>query len=313
MRTRSVFMLLAVAFSLSGAAPSSTIPVVDLMTPFWSVWDSTAGKPPQQRVAAFKERVILPGLPVYADGQFRRDLSSDDAIAKYLDGLEPHIAQMRAVTAQLRQQWPLVEASVAKQLPDFSSDRIVVYFLPSFNHFNGQTHDIGDKIGVLFGVDGIVEYGSSGENVGVDIAHELFHIYQFETHPGYRTDKATLWQAVWGEGSAAYASQVLTPGATATDALMGDLAAAPSETVKALACGIQAKWSSDDRDDINAYIDAGQHPPNLPARGGYLIGYLVATDMGKTHSLAEIGKIDVTSLEAPMRSDVAKLCSTGAI
>lgn len=205
--------------------------IVNLMPAFWSVWDGTQGKPDSVRVVALKQKVILPGPPVYADGEFRRDLSSDEQIAKYLDGLTPMVPQMRDVSRRLEQQVPLVVQSVEAALPDLSTDRIVVYILPSFHHFNGQTHDIGDKIGVLFGVDGIVQYGSESSDIRVDVGHELFHIYQFQMHPGFRTNRASLWQAVWGEGSAAYASQVLMPGTTEGAALGSELATANTEPV----------------------------------------------------------------------------------
>lgn len=287
--------------------------MVDLMTPFWTFWDQTQSLPQAERVARFKQEVVLPGLPVYADGQFRRDLSSDANIAKYLDTLQPMIPQMRVVTEHLRDRVPAVAANVIKNLPGMSTDRIQIYFMPSFLHFNGQTHDIGDGIGVLFGVDGMVKYGSSDENLGVDVAHELFHIYQFEMHPGYHTDEATLWQAVWGEGSAAYASQVLTPGATMTDALDSSLASANAAQIEALACGIKGKWSSRDADDMAAYLDAGSHPPALPPRGGYLIGYLVARDLARTHTVAELGKYDLSTLEPIAQAAVVKLCANGTL
>lgn len=299
---------------LAAAAPvQRPLQIDNLMPAFWNVLDTTLGKPTSVRVAAFKEQVILPGLPVYADGEFRRDLSSDDRIAAYLDGLAPIVPQMREVSRRLGQQIPLVAQNVEAALPDLSTDRIVVYILPSFHHFNGQTHDIGEKIGVLFGVDGIVQYGSQSSDIGVDVSHELFHIYQFEMHPGYRTDQASLWQAVWGEGSAAYASQVLTPNATESAALGNELAVAGTDATKELACGILAKWNSHDGGDMAAYVDAGSHPPSLPARGGYLIGYLVARDLAKTRSLSQIGKLDGDDLERHMRDGVGALCKSGVI
>ncbi len=309
----SLAVVPSVLLVLTAAAPVQPLQIVNLMPAFWSVWDGTQGKPASVRVAAFKEKVVLPGLPVYADGQFRRDLSSDEQIEKYFDSLAPTIAQMRDLSRRLQQQISLVAQTVEAALPDLSTDRIVVYVLPSFHHFDGQTRDLGNKIGVLFGVDGIVQYGSESSDIGVDVSHELFHIYQFETHPNFRTDQASLWQAVWGEGSAAYASQVLTPGASESAALGSELSNASTDVTKALACGIEAKWNSRDGGDFGAYLDAGKHPPNLPARGGYLVGYLVARDMANTHSLSEIGKLDGDDLERRMRDAVGTLCKSGAL
>jgi hypothetical protein len=40
---------------------------------------------------------------------------------------------------------------------------------------------------------------------------------------------------------------------------------------------------------MRAYLDAGVHQSNLPAMGGYLIGYLIAKDLAKTYSLVRAG------------------------
>lgn len=315
MPVRNALAVAVLCFLAVGATPQNRIPVVNVMTTFWSFWDSTQGQPESVRVAQFKEQVIVAGLPVYADGQFRLSLADDVEIGKYLASLQPIIPQMRVVSKKVEEQWPLVEANIAKQLPDLSPDGIIVYFLPSFNHFIGQTRQLGDKTGVLFGVDKIVQYEGVNANVGVNIAHELFHVYQGETHPELNgNDTPPLWLLVWIEGSAAYASQVLTPGATMHDALAGtDLADAKQDTVKGLACGIKANWSSHDEKDDDLYIDTGNHPQGLPAHGGYLIGYLVTQDLAKTQSIGEIGKYNFTTLEPVMRAEVGKLCVTGTL
>lgn len=148
-------------------------------------------------------------------------------------------------------------------------------------------------------------------NVGVDVSHELFHLYQFQTQASLNRSTAKLWQAVWIEGSATYASQVLTPGATEAQALMSPaLSNADPGTVSALACAIAAKWDSQEGGDMGMFLDAGKHPPNLPPRGGYLVGYLVASDLGKTYSLAQIGKLTGAELDALIRPRVQALCKT---
>jgi len=154
------------------------------------------------------------------------------------------------------------ETAFAAALPDFDANRVVIYFMPSFGHFEGQTHDLGTKIGVLFGVDRMA--GEKNVNPGVIVAHELYHIYQYESHPNFKTSDLVLWEAIWGEGSAAYASQMLTPGASEAQALDEKLAAAPSSVVQQLACGIESHWSQHTDEIFADYFDAGESPPGLP-------------------------------------------------
>lgn len=300
----------AAALALTAAAPQQQLHIVNLMPSFWQAWDSTKGQPLSDRVSEFKVLVVQPNAAVYGFDEFSRNLQSDDAIAAYLQSLTPRAAQMRTLGFRLARELPTDEAAFMRALPDFDSSRVVVYFMPSFLHFAGQTHDLGSKIGVLFGVDRMAE--QSDVNPGVVVAHELYHIYQFENHPGYRTDRATLGQAIWGEGSAAYASQVLTPGATKAQALSSELAHATPETVRIFACAIDSKWNSHNQDLFDLYLDAGQSPPNMPPMGGYLVGYLAAKDLSKTYSVSELAKLTLPQIESVVRPQVGELCKTGA-
>lgn len=304
-------LIAAILPALLGAAPSTpSLNVVNVMPAFWRAVDTTKDRPIADRVAAYKSLVVAPNTAVYDFDEFSRN-RSDESIAAYLRNLEPHLPRMRALSDELEQNLAAYETSFVRQMPGFDAGRIVIYFMPSFLHFEGQTHDLGTKTGVLFGLDRMALDPDS--NPGVVVAHELYHIYQFEMHPGASTSDVTLWEAVWGEGSAAYASQILTPGATKTEALGRKLADASTDNIRALSCAIQSKWDSRDGNDFNEYFDASQSPKGLPPMGGYLVGYLVAQDLGKTRTVADLAKMQVTELEPLMRSRVAALCSVGSI
>lgn len=296
--------------TLAGAAPQS-LHIVNVMPAFWEAWDSTQGQPEQIRVEKFKELVVQPNMAVYGFDEFSHNLQSDENIASYLQGLAPRINDIRTVSDRFEKELPADEAAFSAALPDFDSKGVVIYFMPSFGHFLGQTHDLGSKTGVLFGLDRMGELRDL--NPGVIVSHELYHIYQYEKHPGYKSSDAVLWQAVWGEGSAAYASQVLTPDATEEQALSPQLAQTSPDAVKQLACGIESQWASHDYDVFGSYLDAGQHPAGLPPMGGYLIGYLVARDLSHTYSVGQMAALQVSEVETLMRPRIDLLCKTGSL
>jgi hypothetical protein len=285
---------------------------INVMPAFWHAWDSTQGKSAAARAAAFKEAVILPNLGVYANGEFADELVSDDQIATYLDGLELRIGELRALSDRVSTEIPGDVERVQAELPGLSLEKISIYVLPSFELFNGQTADLGERTAVLFGVDGLLYYDGPRVNVGVTVAHELFHIYQAQTHPGNSTNGALVWQAVWREGSAAYASQQLAVDATKQLALGAQLAGASSDATRALACFVQRHWSSGDENDVTALLNADAHPVGLPSRGGYLVGYLGALDFAKTHTLAQLGSAPLGQVEPALKMSVDRLCATGA-
>lgn len=282
---------------------------VNVMPAFWRAWDSTKGQPESARVEAFKEQVIGPNHAVYAKDEFADDLRSDATIASYLEGLEVKAPALRSLSDRANAEIPADLQRIQHELPGLDLSRVSVYVLPSFGHFNGQTADLGSGTGVLFGIDGLLEFDGSDVNLGVIVAHELFHIYQYQTHPGFSTDEMALWQAVWGEGSAAYASQQLTPDATPEQALGAKLAATTWSDRRGLACYVQSHWNSHAGNDIEAVIDFGAHPAGLPARGGYLVGYAAAQDFMRTNTVAQLGSVPMDRAETALRTTVDRICA----
>lgn len=305
-----VFVVFLAAILLGVDAPKQAFPFVNVMPAFWQAWDSTRGQPIENRVEKFKTLVIMPNLAVYANDEFNSNLASDQSIAEYLDSLKPYVPQLRALSNSVPPEVAQVEKSFAMALPDFDPTKVIVYFVPSFEHFNGQTYDFGKRIGVFLGVDGILSFEGTHANVGVDVSHELYHVYQWEMHAFGKGNNGALWQAVWGEGSAAYASRQLTPGATETAALMSrTLANLSTAKTAQLACGIVKNWDSQDGDVASLYLDGGKAPPGLPSRGAYLIGYLAAQDFAKHYTVDKLAKLNAAQVEGPLRADVQTLCA----
>jgi hypothetical protein len=111
------------------------------------------------------------------------------------------------------------------------------------------------------------------------------------------------WDSTQGRSSAARVAE----------ALSGALAQATPATVQTLACGIAQQWTSRDDNVFSSYLDAGQSPQGLPPMGGYLVGYLVAKDLSKTYTVADLGKMNLPQVEALMRPRVDRLCRVGAL
>ncbi len=262
------------------------------MPAFWKVYDA-AYPSSYARAEAFKRDVVLPNLEAFINGEFSSNLLDDATIGSYFDDLRPDAGAARAVSARLSKELPADIARFQGALPDFDSSSIyAIYVMPTFYHFAGQTRDMGDKIGVFFGPDVIANVYGANANVGVIVAHELFHIYQYETYTGSRNRSRPLWLQVWIEGSAAYASEHLTPGATASDALNATLVASNAATRKQFACIVDRSWDATNGSASYRLLDVSAHPQGLPSEGGYLIGYLAAQQLSKTMSLAQIGKAD---------------------
>jgi len=313
--SRLVGVLLALAAAASlvplGASaqspPQPQIRVVDLMPAFFRAWDEGTGKPLEERLRLFKELVLRPNRAVYDYSEFQLD---DPHLAWYFDDVAPLVPQMRGVTAQVNGSLPAAERRFTGAFPDLKP--VTIYFMPSLLHFDGQTRQ-----GTLyFGVDSLAAYYGDRVNVPVLATHELFHVYHFQVNPHTfgetGSTHSAVWSQAWSEGLATYVSQRLNPGASRTDVLFSaDLGALSDERIRALACAMEPKLGSSAESDANPFFDAGRHPAGLPARGGYLVGLLVAADAGRTRSLRELALLNAADSEAQVRSGVHRLCAGG--
>ena len=302
---RGVCLCLAVA--LLGATQSYVYIPDNVMPAFWQTLDSTRGESVHDRVQAFEQNVILPNLGFYANGEFSDDFYQG-TLAIYLRQADAGEPALRAIGDRIARDLPVELVTLLNALPGLTLDRVQIAILPSFGHFNAQTHDVPGGIGVFFAPDGILRDDGPDADVDVDIAHEFFHIYQYQTHPGYDTSDLMVWQAVWGEGSAAYASQQLAAGATRAQALGASVADLTSAQTSAAACFVLDRWQSKNRDDIDDLIDGGAHLPGLPPRVGYAIGYLAAQDFAKHHTIAQIGSAPAAQVEPAMKATLRRLC-----
>lgn len=119
--------------------------------------------------------------------------------------------------------------------------------------------------------------------------HELFHILQARTF----NECDQIWCGLWGEGLAVYVASQLNPGASDASLLLNFptslRTAVETHRTEAL-CAVRSRLSSTDQNDAGPLFMGGSTPisPNLPPRFAYYVGYLVAKDVGRTHSLKQI-------------------------
>jgi len=148
----------------------------------------------------------------------------------------------------------------------------------------------------------------------------MFHVYHHDVNPAFFPTKSEndlyqygIYRQMWAEGLATYVSQHLNPGTTEATALFSNqLATLPPVQLQQLACFVEQHFDSRSATDADLLFDGGQHPPGLPARGGYLIGYLVARDLGMSHTLAELADMSGELLENALRTRVQNLCLSPA-
>jgi hypothetical protein len=290
----------------------AAVQVVDLMP---GLYAAESVEPASARVASFRTSVLDPNRAVFAN----TGIVLDDAhLGTYLDAVHAQLPAVHAMEQALEASIPSLTTSFAAAFPKFRPQSVVIYLTPSMGDFDGMTQDIDGHHGLLLGVENIA---AENPPLGVLIDHEMFHIYHHDVNPTFFPTKSEndlyqygIYRQVWAEGMATYVSQHLNPGTSAATALFSKkLATLPAAQTQQLACLVEARFDSHSASDAAMFFDGDQHPPGLPTRGGYLIGYLISKDLGASNSLAQLADMSGTTLEDAMRTRVHTLCVKGSL
>jgi hypothetical protein len=292
-----------------GSAPPPGLRLVDLTDEFDRFATSTVGMADTERVAAF-EKQIGP----LADGFYsraRKPKNYDERVANHLknypllrDGILAVSRDFHRLFGPARDSFQAVFGPVSSAQP--------VYLLDSMGEMDGGTRELNRKETLLFGAD-----VSAKIHYGKDMApffhHELFHVY----HGPVMADCDALWCSMWEEGLATYVAKALNPQA-GDAALMLDQPAPIRPAVDAnrtgAVCAVRPLLDSQKEEDYAALFYGNSHLPGFPARTGYYLGYLVAADLAKTHSLHRLAEMKPAEVKPLFDASLVRMadCPTPA-
>lgn len=299
----SVFLLL-----LSSSAPAAeALHIVDLTGQFDRFAMSTAAMPDEKRVVAF-ERQIGP----IANGFYARKRTPDGYDFRVLVNLKTYPerrAGVLAVSQQFRQLFADARQTFEARFGPVAS-RQPVYLIDSMGELDGGTRDLNGKPTLLFGADVIAEV-HSGKNMTAFFHHELFHLY----HEAKVPSCMTIWCSLWEEGLATYVAHRLDPKAT-DDELVLNLPKPIRPAVEAnrarSICAVVKRMDSTRDEDFSALFQGDDNLPGYPSRMGYYIGYLVASDIGRTHDLHQMADMSLVQARALIDASLRRMATCPA-
>jgi hypothetical protein len=299
------------------SAQTAAIKVVDTTPAFWNFWDAAQGKSEEQRVRLFAEMVVKPNPELY-DAQVMNKQAlagtqaSPDAntlIAKYLNDVTEYIPRMRIISDSIHHDFQAYANDFMLTFPTYSP-KTTVYFMVSLFSFDGGTRTVNDKTALLFGIDGIVRYHPSDDNLKVFFDHELFHQYHEQIAPELTDDDAPIWTSLWEEGLATYVSRIMNPGSTEGQALMSPTLAEKSKPILSkIAQELLVNFDSLDKKEYAAFFYGSNGRADLPPRCGYYVGYLVAQQLGTERSLQQLANLRGPELKAAVHSALQRIAT----
>ncbi|MHB8721132.1 MAG: DUF2268 domain-containing putative Zn-dependent protease [Steroidobacteraceae bacterium] len=200
-----------------------------------------------------------------------------------------------------------LEVQISRASKDFAAFRdfrcdFPIYMADTLGQLDGAGRRVAGRPALVFGI-GNLDVEQSSISLPTLIAHELFHRYHFEA-AGFSDDLADrqpIWQVLWVEGLATYASQVLNPGVTTSEALVlpKDLEQRAAPMIRVLAADLLQHSDEVNSDVFTTYFTYGREEVaqrGLPSRSGYYVGYVVAQRIAQRHSLNDLAHLRGPSL-----------------
>lgn len=287
----------------------SNMPRIHNMAPnFLVYWDAVKTKPVNEQLIVLKSD-FFPRFQEFYDYKIEKwksaGKSPDNELVKVLNEFPAIEAGFRKKTNEITNSLKSTLNSFSESLPDLNKD-FDIYITHSFGEMDGGTRKIGNKIYFILGIDGMVKYHKGFESEIPFFHHELFHVY----HGQYLPEEQVLWIALWAEGLATYASQKLNPSASMKD-LMLDI---PEGMVSRIDNQLEFHWddlskkleSKTDADYETYFLMSSKDKKIIP-RSGYYLGYLIAVELGKDRSVAELAKLKPTEILPLMKTAISRL------
>lgn len=279
-------MIMAAVLSLVLASPApAPCTVADLMPAFWEYRDAARMLPLAEQERLFEERIRKPSSALYEGVFFDSPRAAAEIVSRALRRLPTIEAELRNLSRRLSAEVPDAIERFRETFPLFRC-RAPIYLVYSAGVLDVATRSVSGEDAVILGID---ELARREEPLSPRIAHELFRVYHRERVS--KTPDAFYW-VMWSEGLASYVSRRLNP-EVRDDRICCLPSAAPIDAaLSRVVAGALERLDSSEREDYRLYFVAGSEPIDIPMRSGYLLGYRIAAEAGKTRSLEELADMD---------------------
>ena len=310
MRLRA--LAITAALGLTAAAPESdTIRLVDLTGEFDAFWERSQGLPPPERATALRTgfAALIPGF--YDPARFNLPDAAiyDIRIGALLQDYPARRDGVREVSRRFADLFAPARQSFEAAFGPFTRPQ-TIYLVYSFGEMDGGTRALPGGVFLIFGADMIARL-HLGHRIQPFFHHELFHL----RHAEYFADCGErVWCDLWQEGLATHVAASLNPGATDAELLLEvpEPIRAPVEANRIEAvCAVRARLDSEERGDRQALFSFRRMNERLPPRFGYYVGYLVATELGRRHSLQELARLSPAEARPLVDASLARLAACG--
>jgi hypothetical protein len=306
-------ILLTLAASASPSLAQQEVPatktidgckVTNLGPAFLTFWEHHATQSKQDQVRDFEKDVVTPFKAIYDGAWANLPISREELLTRSFAHVSSYLDSIRLINANIESTLPARVTTFQKAFPDFVCST-PIYFLYSAGAFDGGVRDVEGKSALMFGVDEIARI--HGQKDSALFAHELFHIYHAQV---VKEQSEALYWHLWEEGLATYVSRSLNPDLPEDKICCLPDVIAVRPVLPTIASELLLKLDSTSQSDQSRYFLGMQKNLNLPERSGYYVGYLIAQELGKSMSLAELAKLQPAAVRKLEEDSLEKMRPT---
>jgi hypothetical protein len=176
-----------------------------------------------------------------------------------------------------------------------------VYVTISFS-FRGKALTVGGKQVLAIGLE---KFDADDPQIPITIAHELFHLYHFQTF----STSGALYRSLWAEGMAVAGSEAVVPGHRRSVYLRfpAEKMNRCEELLPTLARDLKKQLTSSDYATKRLYLSDDTNDAGLPTETGYYVGYLIVTELAKQQPLARLARIEPTAVLPLLERELTRL------
>jgi hypothetical protein len=311
----ALMAVMAAALLFPGPAlAAAACPIIDATVPLARVAAATAGQPDEQQLAAYRRALIDPRPGLYGPEVLglTPGPATDRLILRSL-AVARRDGEQAELKRQLRAQIAATTAAF-RSFTDFRCD-FPIYFADTLGQLDGAGRVVDGQRALVLGIGPLAQERSQ-ISLPVFLTHEFFHRYHFQA-AGFSDDledRQQIWRNLWAEGLATYMSEVLTPDATATDALMlpKDLAQRAGPFIARMAAELLGGLDGMDEQLFTVYFTSNPRVDRhgLPPRAGYFMGYVVARRLAAQHTPEELAHLQGTQLHGEIEAALRDLAAS---
>lgn len=277
-----------------------TYHIINLMPDFWNCWQKANGLDNDAKIKLFQQTFVQPYAEIFNDQE-----NLNRSLEKYFTLIEPQIKRLDQFSTELMSNLRRNQQSFARRFPGLTWEGDI-YFLPSFGQFETKVCTIKGRKALLFGLDTIAI-----KNRPIDFwplfHYQLFRIYHEQFQPEIAAKKEhKLYELLWNEGLAIYASKSLNPTSEIKTAIFHvGSGEDPTYNLALVANRIRGDINNDIAGNYESYI--GSDLPGSEVYKYYYIGILIAERLSAGYQLPALLKLKGEELDQAINLFLRKI------